>query len=61
MFKDFIITSAIAILGKAIKAKPHTKLAKFLQDEKLKKTVHDVYMYYVQLEMDLDESEDDEG
>jgi hypothetical protein len=56
--KDFIIEMAVVILAKAIKAKPESKIAKLLSNEKLKKTVQDVYGYYVMLEM---ESEEDEG
>lgn len=61
MFKDFIISSAIVLLSKAVKAKPNSKLAKLIQDEKLKKTILDVAQYYAFLEAQLEEEEGEEN
>jgi hypothetical protein len=52
MILNFIIPTAISILGKALKAKPDSKLAKILLDEKVRNTVQDIYAYYVLLEME---------
>ena len=59
MFKDFIISTAVTLLAKAIQAKPNSKLAKILLDERLKKTIKDVSVYYIQLEMMADDETED--
>ena len=60
MFKDFIISTAITLLAKALEAKPQSKLRKLLTDEKLKKTILDVAKYYAFLEAQLEEEEDND-
>lgn len=56
--KDFIINMAVSILAEAIKAKPDSKVARFLTNDKLKNTIKDVAAYYVQLEMMSEKEED---
>ena len=59
MFKDFIISTAITILAKAIQSKPNSKVAKILLDERVKNTIRDVSAYYIQLEMMAEEEEEE--
>jgi len=56
--KDFIINMAVSILAEAVKAKPDSKIAKFLLNDKLKNTIKDVAAYYVQLEMMAEKEEE---
>ena len=58
--KEFIIEMAVTILAKAIKAKPESKLARILLDDKVKNTVQDLYKYYLMIELQTEETEETE-